>query len=70
MRRYNLVNLPEDCRLVTDAFGDWMTVAEHEVLTAKYRDDLEQLAKLGNGDYYGNSDGNMIARNALGKVDK
>jgi hypothetical protein len=33
-------------------------------------DALEQLAKLGNGDYYGNSDGNMIARSALGEVDK
>ena len=28
---------------------------------------LEKLARLGNGDQYGNSDGNMIARNALSK---
>ena len=26
---------------------------------------LEKLARLGNGDHYGNSEGNMIARNAL-----
>lgn len=28
---------------------------------------LEKLARLGNGDQYGNSDGNMIARSALAK---
>ena len=28
---------------------------------------LEKLARLGNGDHYGNSDGNMIARTALSK---
>lgn len=28
---------------------------------------LEKLARLGNGDHYGNSDGNMIARDALSK---
>ncbi len=28
---------------------------------------LEKLARLGNGEHYGNSDGNMIARNALSK---
>ena len=28
---------------------------------------LEKLARLGNGDQYGNSDGNMIARAALSK---
>ena len=26
---------------------------------------LEKLARLGNGDHYGNSEGNMIARNAI-----
>jgi hypothetical protein len=29
------------------------------------RDALEKLARLGNGEHYGNSDGNMIARAAL-----
>ena len=28
---------------------------------------LEKLARLGNGEHYGNSDGNMIARSALSK---
>lgn len=28
---------------------------------------LEKLARLGNGERYGNSDGNMIARTALSK---
>ena len=28
---------------------------------------LEKLARLGNGEHYGNSDGNMIARTALSK---
>ena len=28
---------------------------------------LEKLARLGNGEHYGNSDGNMIARKALSK---
>ena len=28
---------------------------------------LEELARLGNGEHYGNSDGNMIARTALSK---
>ena len=28
---------------------------------------LEKLARLGNGEHYGNSDGNMIARDALSK---
>jgi hypothetical protein len=29
---------------------------------------LEKLARLGNGDHYGNSDGNMIARAAIAKA--
>jgi hypothetical protein len=28
---------------------------------------LEKLARLGNGDHYGNSEGNMIARAAIAK---
>lgn len=31
---------------------------------------LERLAKLGNGDSYGNSDGNMIARTTLTEIRK
>ena len=33
-----------------------------ELLTA-----LEKLARLGNGEHYGNSEGNMIARAAIAK---
>ena len=44
MKRYNLVNLPEDCKIVPDSYGDWMRVAEYEVLTVKLRDALEQIA--------------------------
>jgi len=29
---------------------------------------LEKLARLGNGDRYGNSDGNMIARTTLAEL--
>ena len=29
---------------------------------------LEKLARLGNGDHFGNSDGNMIARAAIAKA--
>jgi hypothetical protein len=36
--------------------------ANQELLAA-----LEQLARLGNGDHYGNSEGNMIARAAIAK---
>jgi hypothetical protein len=31
---------------------------------------LEKLARLGNGEHYGNSDGNMIARAAIAKGEK
>ena len=37
--------------------------AEAEV--ERLREALEKLARLGNGPHYGNSEGNMIARNAL-----
>lgn len=36
--------------------------SNQELLTA-----LEKLARLGNGDHYGNSEGNMIARAAIAK---
>lgn len=47
MKRYNLVNLPEDCKIVPDSYGDWMRVAEHKVLTVKYRDALERIVETG-----------------------
>jgi len=39
--------------------------AELEAKLAKAEETLEKLARLGNGDRYGNSDGNMIARATL-----
>lgn len=33
------------------------------------RDGLERLARLGNGDYYGNSDGNLLAQQLLPELD-
>jgi len=39
--------------------------AELEAKLAKAVETLEKLARLGNGDRYGNSDGNMIARATL-----
>jgi len=40
-------------------------IAKLEAENAKLREALEVLAKLGNGDHYGNSDGNCIAIAAL-----
>jgi hypothetical protein len=40
-------------------------IEELEDKLAKAVDALEKLARLGNGDYYGNSEGNTIARAAL-----
>ncbi len=48
----------------------WFAAAElrrlHEVNTELLAA-LEKLARLGNGEHYGNSDGNMIARAAIAK---
>jgi len=35
------------------------------LVSEKYREALEKLARLGNGKEYGNSDGNIIAQQAL-----
>ena len=40
-------------------------IEELEAKLAKAEETLEKLARLGNGDRYGNSDGNMIARDTL-----
>ena len=40
-------------------------IAELEQQLAELREALEKLARLGNGDRYGNSEGNVIAQNAL-----
>jgi hypothetical protein len=44
-------------------------LAKYKMRIAKLRAVLEELAKLGNGDRYGNSDGNVIAQEVL-KEDK
>ena len=36
-----------------------------EAENTRLKEALEKLARLGNGEHYGNSDGNMIAREAL-----
>jgi hypothetical protein len=48
--------------------GAEKALADHQAIIAerdRYREALERLAKLGNGDRYGNSIGNEIAREAL-----
>lgn len=43
-------------------------IEELEAQLAKAVEALEKLARLGNGDRYGNSDGNMIARTTLAEL--
>jgi chromosome condensin MukBEF complex kleisin-like MukF subunit len=43
-------------------------IEELETKLAQAVESLEKLARLGNGDLYGNSDGNMIARAALAEL--
>ena len=43
-------------------------IEELEAKLAKAVEALENLARLGNGDRYGNSDGNMVARNVLAEL--
>jgi len=43
-------------------------IEELEAKLAKAVGSLEKLARLGNGDLYGNSDGNMIARITLAEL--
>lgn len=51
--------------LLDDALG---FLAKERTLLEKAKAALEQLARLGNGDQLGNSDGNMIARRALAEL--
>ena len=46
---------------------DLLKMHPHEVvaLLNRYREALEKLARLGNGDHYGNSIGNQIAIRAI-----
>ena len=44
------------------------TIKSQAEKNARLREALEKLARLGAEPYYGNSDGNMIARAALGET--
>ena len=64
---------PEALRLADEmeSNGECMSAAAelrrlHEVNTDLLAA-LEKLARLGNGEHYGNSDGNMIARAAIAR---
>lgn len=65
----------EPVRLATDQTDEFGEVIYREVFTrpmpaqdvTELVEALEKLARLGNGEHYGNSDGNMIARDALFK---
>jgi hypothetical protein len=52
--------------------GQWIVAAAAELrrlheVNQELLAALEKLARLGNGEHYGNSDGNMIARAAIAK---
>jgi len=50
-------------------YCDQERIEELEAENKALREALEVLAKLGNGDHYGNSDGNRIAQKALLETD-
>ena len=61
------------CEKYRDAYAEMgrigtQAVRDLEDKLAKVVEALEKLARLGNGDRYGNSDGNMIARTTLAKI--
>jgi hypothetical protein len=72
---------PEALRLADNLLADNLTALHRDVLSIKAAAELrrlhavnqellaalEKLARLGNGEHYGNSDGNMIARAAIAK---
>jgi hypothetical protein len=60
--------VPDGFRSIAAAISS--CAAERDALraeNARLREVLERLARLGAEPYYGNSDGNMIARAALGE---
>jgi len=67
---------PETLRLADEmeSNGECMSAAAelrrlHEV-NQELLAALEKLARLGNGEHYGNSEGNMIAREAIARGEK
>jgi len=61
---YHEEGLANDLALNDLALAE-LRIKELEAKLAKAVETLEKLARLGNGDRYGNSDGNMIARATL-----
>lgn len=70
----------QNCRVCGRACSSTVGVCRSPVCTsalvekleqqlAELREALEKLARLGNGDRYGNSEGNVIAQNALALQD-
>jgi len=51
-----------------DSAAGWDKCEEYRNKLAKAVEALEKLARLGNGDRYGNSDGNTIARTTLAEL--
>ena len=68
-----MINLPEPVAWFANYDGNVYTEAQLKQAVRDAQDvaelveALEKLARLGNGEHYGNSDGNMIARDALSK---
>lgn len=62
---FNVYHLDVEVVRAADLLHLLLHVAEVEADNTRLRMVLEQLARLGAGDQYGNSDGNMIARRAL-----
>lgn len=64
--------LPKDHIYWSASLGDVYAAVDREMVHRANEEflieTLEKLARLGNGDQYGNSDGNVIAQQALAKV--
>ena len=61
------VQSAEHCLWARNGHEPCQHVKPMQDVNAELVDALEKLARLGNGEHYGNSDGNMIARTALSK---
>ena len=61
------VQSAEHCLWARNGHEPCQRVKPAQDVNAELVEALEKLARLGNGDQYGNSDGNMIARTALAK---
>ena len=60
------INHPENGFVTGFDYDETVVVVKRlEQQLTELREALEKLARLGNGDRYGNSEGNVIAQNAL-----